>query len=115
MEDTNSTNVPAHGSPARIAVAGFKVFITYMCFGLAFEAMLIIHCLYRAQTENPSDLPCLHPLWVSIGLVGSLTMWPLIALGFVISVQSLLFKAVGAAWLLTFAAVLAWIFRRRHA
>jgi hypothetical protein len=42
-------------------------------------------------------------------------MWPLIALGFVISVQSLLFKAVGAAWLLTFAAVLAWIFRRRHA
>ena len=103
-------------NPAPPWMTGLKIMAIYFSFGVAHEALMTAYCYYRVARGNPPDLPCVSLLWTSIGLVGSLLVWPLMVLGDVLNgqavlVPSLLVRGIGVFFLGGFAAALAWVLR----
>ena len=87
-----------------------KALVVYLVFGILHEALGVAYCSYRASAGAPSDLPCVSWFWTPIGLMGSMAVWPLIALGEVINgsavlVPPLLVRAIGLAFLVGFVPV----------
>ena len=86
--------------------------LAYFVFGVAHVIVDVAYCGYRAASGNPSDLPCLSPLWTPMDLLG----WPLMAYGDSVSgtavlLPPILVRTSGFLFLGGFVVALAWVFR----